>query len=263
MGQGVLARQARLDAMELRIPIMSAQILEHPTDVQAMTERGFAYVRLGNNARAVADFEAAVKADPVQPYTWYYLCLGRLCVNDVAGYRKSAQEFLDRFGSSESRQISGRVAIACTLGNPPVGDISRIRRIADSATTLDNGRPAAKWFLLGKVLAQYRDGDYPAAQQTLLRTRGVTGVFAPANVDLLSAMAQFRAGGNSAAARESYRLAVARINAELTRVDAMPNAINVTDFMMCQVLKREADAMLGMRSTTQSASAFKVGSDQR
>ena len=78
---------------------------------------------------------------------------------------------------------------------------------------------------------------------------GVVGIFAPTNVDLILAMCQFRSG-NAAAGRQTYRLAVGRLNGDMQRLDTLPNAINLSDFMICQCLKREADAMFSGRPTS-------------
>ena len=252
MGQGVLAHEARVEALQLRVPVLTAQIAAHPNDLQPLNELGFVYVRLGAPSKAVAEFEAAEKVDPSNYLEWYYLALCELCADDSAGYRRSAAEMLSRFGTSENRQVSSRVAIVCALGNPGVGDLARVRRIADGATNIDSTRLASRWFYIGKALAQYRDGDYPAATQSLALAQGVVGVFAPTNAELLQAMCQFRAG-EIARARITYRSALSRLNTDLQRLETLPNAQNLADYMICQCLKREADALFSAKASTQPA----------
>jgi serine/threonine protein kinase len=261
MGQGQVAHEVRIEALELRVTLLTSQIASHPSDVQAMNERGFAYLRLGQASKAAADFEGAERADPSNYLEWYYLSLSQLNAEDVAGYRKSAAEMLKSFGITQNRQAAGRVAIVCALGNPGVGDMAKVRQIAESAISVDANRAAGRWFYVGKALAQYRDADYPAAMQSLALSRGVVGVFAPTNVDLILAMCQFRSG-NTAAARQTYRLAVGRLNGDMQRLDTLPNAINLSDFMICQCLKREADTMFSGRTTSRPATS-PVGSQNQ
>ena len=130
--------------------------------------------------------------------------------------------------------------------------MAKVRQIADSAISLEANRAAGRWFFVGKALAQYRDGDYAAAMQSLALSRGVVGIFAPTNVDLILAMCQFRSG-NTAAGRQTYRLAVGRLSGDMQRLEVLPNAINLSDFMICQCLKREADAMFSGRPTSRPA----------
>jgi serine/threonine protein kinase len=251
LNQPALAHQARVDAFKLQLVLLDSQLASHPNDAQLWTDRAFLDLRLDHDHDAVADFGKAARIDQSSANPMFYLALQELYLGDTDGYRKTAGQMLSKFALNDNRVVVTRVALACLLGSPPVGDLDRLSRMADAASSLEGGtRGNARWYQMARVLAAYRAGNYVAAQQAITRARGLTGTYAPTTVELLSWMIQFRASKETEPLRAAIRLRVQRMGTEVLHPEFAVNTVNLTDYVICQIVRREAEATLAAKSST-------------
>jgi serine/threonine protein kinase len=250
LGQPALAHQARVDGFKIQLAQLDAQLAAHPKDSRLWIDRAFVNLRLDRDRDALNDFNTAAQLDSSNAFNLYYLALQRLYLGDTVGYRQTAGQLLSKFGMSDNRAIATRVALACLIGSPTVGDVDRLSRIADIASGVEGGtRGNARWYQIARVLAAYRAGNYPAAMQAVARARGIAGTYAPTTVELLYAMIQFRSGNETEPLRANLRTRVQRINNEILHPEMASNAVNLTDYVICQIVRSEAEATLAKPST--------------
>jgi serine/threonine protein kinase len=250
LAQPAFAHEARLNSFKLQIALLNAQIADRPRDGQLYSERAFLNMRLERPRDALNDFNAAVQFEPSDAFLMFYLALQQLSLGEVPAYRQTAAQMLSKFSLSDNRAISARVALACLLGSPPVGDLDRLSRTADDSAPQTTNRGNARWFQIARILAAYRAGNYTAATQAIALARGINGSYAPNTVELLNAMIQYRAGNQTEALRLAFRQRVQRINAALLHPELATNTFNLTDYVICQIVRREAEATLAAKPAT-------------
>jgi serine/threonine protein kinase len=251
LNQPAFAHQARVAAFKHQLVQLDSQLTSHPNDAQLWTDRAFLDLRLDHDRDAMGDFDKAARIDQANPNAMFYLALQQLDAGDTVGYRRTAAQMLSKFSLSDNRVVMTRVALACLLGSPPVGDLDRLSHMADAASSLEGGtRGNARWYQMARVLAAYRAGDYVAAQQAVTRARGVNGTYAPTTVELLAWMVQFRAGKETEPLRVAIRQRVQQRGNEILHPELAANTVNLTDYVICQIVRREAEATLAAKPAT-------------
>ena len=161
-----------------------------------------------------------------------------LFLGNEGEYRRTRTELLERFGKTTDPQVAERTGRSCLLLPASEDELRQATILIDRA--LDSERAQPGWLLpyfhFAKALAEYRAGRLESAL-SLLDERTLR-ILQPAP-RLLLAMVQHRLG-KTEAARDNFRAAVASAawDAKL--------ATN-REAWMCHVLRREAEAVLGLR----------------
>jgi WD40 repeat protein/serine/threonine protein kinase len=153
-----LDRQARLVMEQERRSLEAAGHLRRAND----------FVRRAQWPEAISAMTLAIGLDPGERATWYHLAPVFVESGDVAGYDRHRRALLDRYGSTESPQVAERTAKACLLLPGPPDLIRRAAGLAGLA--LDQGAEAGgllPYFLLASGLAEYRLGNFAAAEKRL------------------------------------------------------------------------------------------------
>jgi serine/threonine protein kinase len=264
LNQPAMAHQARAEALKVRLTQIESQLAVRPRDPAMWTERAFIDLRLGHDRETLHDFEEAVKADSSSPVLLYDLAVQQLYLGETAAYRHTAEQLLAKFSLSENRAISTRVALACLLGSPPVGDVERLSHIADTAGAAEGANRGGnlRLYQIARILASYRAGNYAAAAQAVARSRGVAGNYAPTTIELLNILIQFKVSKESEAVRNNLRLRVQRVNAELLHPESAMNNLVLSDYIVCQIVRHEAEATLARpatRPSTRGSAAYPSG----
>jgi tetratricopeptide (TPR) repeat protein len=239
---------ARSGRYEQAIEDYSKAITLEPEQWRFWVDRGRVRVRLGQWDKAATDFTQALALKPDDHWPWYQAAPLLLQAGDVEGYHRHRREMLERFGSTQTPGLARRTAKACLL--LPVADeeLDRAVQLAERAQrgeTNDSARPYGE-FTMG--LAEYRQGDFPAAAQRLGKLvsesgRGHWNLVVEGY--LVLAMAQQQQGDPTKA-----RLSLAR--ALLIMQREMPPSAAASgggwhDYLICQVLRREAELVLGQK----------------
>jgi tetratricopeptide (TPR) repeat protein len=187
-----------------------------------------------------------------------------LAIGDRQAYEATCQEMLKHFGHTTDKAVAIRLCYACLIASNPVGDRDQFRRVSEVAI-INNPAPAGivrnsvlEHFAL--ALVAYRAGDWEGARtwsrQALadakqLRSTDEVPLAAHALYDsriLVVDSLALHQMGRPAEARQAYdkALAIARKN-----VLYAPHFLGSgiwTDWLMYELLRREAAALMGIDS---------------
>jgi hypothetical protein len=131
---------------------------------------------------------------------------------------------------------------------PVLPDLNRVQKLADRVVTGTDERDEYHWFLFVKGLAEYRAGRHAEAVKWLERfAPGVDGAQIDASIFAVLAMAQHRLGHE-----EKARTALP--NRQVIVAVKMPDPAAGRpfegmwqDWLHCQILLREAEALVGKK----------------
>jgi tetratricopeptide (TPR) repeat protein/tRNA A-37 threonylcarbamoyl transferase component Bud32 len=166
-GLGVaLAKKGQLDEAiaEYREAIALA-----PDLASAHSNLGEAYALRGRWDLAAAELTRAGELDPAEHVYWQLLMTLHVKTGNVASYRRTCREALERFGKTNKPEIADRIAKSCLLTPDGGGELERAVKLARKAVIADEENPVATWFRLVKGLADYREGRFADAVADLGR----------------------------------------------------------------------------------------------
>ncbi len=225
---------------------LTAAIKNHPNQAAGYLARCDWYARRGLWRKAADDLAAAFR---LQPEVLTGLRLGILLaeIGEADRYRDHCQKLVDRVsGTSDNFEAERTLKACCLLGPDPVGDPSRLARLAQVAVSGDPSRPFFEWFDLAKALYEYRMGRFDAAVATSRANRTrikATGGDDPAVAAVIAveAMALHRAGDAQAARRsltEAQKLIDEKVPVHFG------GDVDGHDWLAARRLCREAEALL-------------------
>jgi tetratricopeptide (TPR) repeat protein len=111
----------------------------------------------------------AGELDPADHAYWQLLMTLHVKTGNVASYRRTCREALERFGQTNKPEIADRIAKSCLLTPDGGGELERAVKLARKAVIADEENPVATWFRLVKGLADYREGRFADAVADLGR----------------------------------------------------------------------------------------------
>jgi tetratricopeptide (TPR) repeat protein len=208
---------------------------------------GNAYAMAGQWERAIPEFRRAVDldhgSDPEAHYKFAALCL---YLGEIEEYRTTCRAMLERFSTSPNRNFIDRTAKICLLARDLDENRERAVTLADQNVLGTEKHPDYRWFLLAKGLAEYRASRFP---ESLKQLEAIVPYEGGGHLDALTfallAMVHQRLDHN-----EKARSAFA--SARDILVDAVPNpgkgrpfGDDWNDWLHCQILVREVEAMIG------------------
>ncbi len=219
----------------------------HPEDVSAWVNRGDVYAFGGDWDKAVADFAAAIRLEPDDHFLWYRLAVLHLQAGDAEAYRRDCQDMLRRFGPTRDPTVAHRVALICLLRPDAVSEGQRVSRLAELGAA---GVPQGAWYLLTLGAAHYRAGQFPQAIRRLEQALVVptADYYTSILTRLLLAMAH-HAAGHADEARQWLDRAVERSDKALPRAESKALGPSWCDWVMCRLLRQEAEALLNEKTT--------------
>jgi WD40 repeat protein len=229
-------------------------------------DQGFAHVREGEWEKAAADFAQLTELDPGEHWHWYWSAALALHVGNQEEYRCICRTILERFGSSERRELRERVAMSCSLAPDAVGDFDPILSLADQAVKGAERESYPRWKVMTKGVAEYRAGHYSSAVDWLNRfSPRVDGVNCDATTFAVLTMAKHRLslkppniGADSSGSRLADEARADLAHAEAILSEKMPNPKagrpwgtqwpysidNFHDWLHARILTNEAKALL-------------------
>ena len=218
--------------------------------IRTRTERGNAHAENARWDEAAAEYAALVQLQPDDHLLWYrYACL---CLQrgDVERHRRCCVALLERFAGTADASIAHRVALACVLRPGAVSDLKIPTQLAERGVA---GAPRDGWHLLTLGAAHYRAGRHAEAinrlREALKAARANPDGYRYASIlsRLFLAMA-YHSAGQTEGAREWLDQAVQVIDLDLPRAGRVPLGYSWHDWIMCQVIRREAEALIGGQS---------------
>ncbi|MEA2707909.1 MAG: eukaryotic-like serine/threonine-protein kinase [Phycisphaerales bacterium] len=177
-------------------------------------------------------------------HRWNDAAVMFMWIGDVENYRWACRELLNRFTSdaAESPEAADRIAKSCCLAPDSVTDFSRVERLAIRAVTDTERHVYRRYFNLSKGLTEYRAGRHEQAIEWLQRwARANTGAAFDGTAFATLAMAHHRLGhvDQARAALEAARAVIAMKPHDALKSWSM-------DWLHCEILLREAEALLGV-----------------
>ncbi|HEY7154949.1 MAG TPA: protein kinase [Gemmataceae bacterium] len=204
--------------------------------------RASAYIQAKRWDKAAVDFMRTVAQQPEDHWGWFRAALLLLQAGDVKGYQRHRRDMLQRFGSTRDPKIAERVAKACLLLPAKPEEQNQAARLAERAVRDGAKHPFRPWFEFAKGLADYRQGQFARAEQRLRSLLASVGPeMWPLYVQghLVLAMTQQRLD-QSSKAHDSLNRAVQLQDQPALALDAD----NWVDWLICQILRREAEETL-------------------
>jgi tetratricopeptide (TPR) repeat protein len=219
-----------------------------PDDPQLWLARGQILGRLGRWRQAGPALDRVIALNPSHHWAWYISAPLRLEVGDVKGYRQLCREMLEHFGKTQDPRIAERTAKATLLLPAAADELDLPAQLAERALLVDATDGLRPYAELAKGLAEYRQGNFSAADQ---RVRKLVAVERPhwnlaVPAHLVLAMAQQRQG-QSEAARASLARAVEILDQRVPRV-ADTGEEGWHDWLICRILRREAETLIGKQA---------------
>jgi tetratricopeptide (TPR) repeat protein/tRNA A-37 threonylcarbamoyl transferase component Bud32 len=237
LGMRYLAAQTR---------VLSDFISHGPATAKLYRDRGTVLCRAARFAEALPDFDKAIELNRADNWPWFL----RGCVLAYSGqsdaYRAHCRAMLRQFGDTTDRGVADRTAKTCLLVPDATDDLGPQLRLLDVVLTPGWDKTDERaWFRLLKGLAEYRRGHYEAAVGCLEGNGRAFGTYAPdrATSDFLLAMAHHRLG-HAERARGLFNDARQYVRRELPEAGAQDLSTGVENWLVCQVIRREAEQLL-------------------
>jgi WD40 repeat protein/serine/threonine protein kinase len=218
-------------------------VASKPAYASTWRERGRFYLHEGRPDRAAADFLKAVALEPDDPWTWFQTAPLLLRAGDVAGYRRHCRAMLQRFGKTRDPVLAERMAKVCLLLPGPPEELALPAALADQALRAGERHPFRPYFELSRALADYRRGQFPAAEVRLRKLLGggrSWDVAVPACLVLAMARQQL---GRPGPAREALAEGLRQLERTVPQVADAGGSWH--DWLICQIFRHEAQALLG------------------
>jgi WD40 repeat protein len=234
--------EKRLEQLDGAIPVARGQ----PKEADLWFRRGLLRARMAQWQPAVADLEQAVRLHPNDDNTRFHLAGALLGLGDQNRYRQCCQVMLGRFGLTTDARVAERTARACLIVPDTIADAEQLVRLT-ALPLAGTGNPGSSLgFLQSRSLAECRARrPGQAVEWTQSGLQGFTNASpvdrAECHLILALAYHQLKEGDR---ARLALREATRIIDNELPKESGGDLSDDWLDWVFCQVLRREAEALL-------------------
>ncbi|MBC8867790.1 MAG: redoxin domain-containing protein, partial [Planctomycetes bacterium] len=229
-------------------------------DAKLFARRGGFNARLGHWKEAAADYVKAVELEPDNDIYWLRAAPLLALADDLEEYRRLCQQMIERFGVTKEPARADKTIKACLL-LPGTEVPDSLRQVLETA--LDGGK-APKWFYgwgyATQALMSFRDGDAEDAVRWVRKSQE-TETYAEfgslrAFALLLLSMAQHELEKEDEA-RKSYDEALKLVYDHLNEPIGDDPANIEHDWLIAQIIRREAEKRLEGKTTPQRVPAPK------
>ncbi len=220
-------------------------------DPALFSRRGDLYARQRQWKQAAADFVRFSELGSDDSIAWMRGAVLLAKIDDVEGYREYCRRMLSHFEGTDRTEIAERTAKVCLLVPPVASELEAVLKMADRAVTLNPGPQLMPWVQLAKGLAEYRAGHHESAIQWC--EKGVKGQrpgqsiypwYRTAMAHSVQAMAHYRLNQLDEA-RDELAKGSEVLEAQSKRYESRGLDGAWSDWLICQILHREADALIG------------------
>jgi tetratricopeptide (TPR) repeat protein len=231
-----------LDQWDQAAAELSKVIELQPASPEPRLKRAEFYARRGRWEQAADDFAKASVLSPDQVHVQYWHALARLGASDLAGYRATCADLLERFGSTDKPDVVHWVPWTCILAPDAMKDLHQPVQIAERAVRADP-KNISHTTTLGASL--HRAGRFAEALKQLKEAsaageRGESGSpgISPAYTWFFLAMANYRLG-QAEEARKWLDKAVKQMEQETQNTGVLWNRR-----LTLHLFRREAENLL-------------------
>jgi tetratricopeptide (TPR) repeat protein len=195
--------------------------------------------------------EELIAAFPDNPHPWQLLAAVRYQRGDLTGYREACEQLLDRCPTQNYVPNLERTVRICLLSPDLMLDrLEQLRGMAETALAKSDEFPKrGRWFSLTRGLLAYRAGSYDKVPTWLEDARKHDDLHGGI-AELLLAMTEYQTGQRQQA-RDDYHQAVARLERQTPPRGSLSRAFIIRDTLTAELLRREAEALLGSDSHPQ------------
>jgi tetratricopeptide (TPR) repeat protein len=242
---------ARL-ADDALLPKLTAAIERTPDDMARRWSRGEWYARRARWKEAAADFQLWLERQPLEnrsvddAWHWAFAAPTLVAAGDREGYRRLCREMLKRFGDTQELYTAERIARACLLLPASGKDMELACQLADRTVTLGKKSSDEPWFIYCKGLADYRRGNYRAAEALDPLASGGSGAL-QVGCRLILAMACYRQG-EPKTARQHLTEAAKLLDQNVSDPARFPRFPGISryqhDWLRAWLLQREAQTLI-------------------
>ena len=203
--------------------------------------------------QAAAALARLLELDPGDASHWYNNAPLLLQLGDTDGYRRVCLEMLKRFGQSKEPTLAERTAKTCLLAPDGLGDNPVVMQLADRALAGTEKDPLYRCFVLAKGMAEYRVGRFTTAVAWLGESLspGSEVTYLDATAYLLLSMAHHRLQ-QPGQARDAMAKARVVMEQKFPKTNSGLGA-DWSDWLRFQIIRREAEALVGLSLTPQTA----------
>jgi tetratricopeptide (TPR) repeat protein len=220
--------------------------------LQSLRSSANARAQSGRWQEAAADLAQVIKADPSQHMDWWREMPLLIQSGKTADYKTQCKAMLDRFGQTLNPMIAERVAKSCLLLPSAVSpaNLTRVGNVATTAVSLGTGSPWLHWFQCTRGLADYRQGRFTSAlesmelaQKQLAQSNDLARDMCEAETYFISAMARHQLQQPDEA-RSALALGLSIVQTKLPALDSGNLGGSWYDTVTAYILMREAQAMV-------------------
>jgi WD40 repeat protein/serine/threonine protein kinase/Flp pilus assembly protein TadD len=189
-------------------------------------------------AQAAADYARGIESRPPSE-DWFECACVRLILGDTAGYRRLCKRLVERAGPEPEPAVAFVLARTCALAPDAGVEPAQAVRWGERAAA---GQPDTAYVLHALGLAYYRAGKYEQAVARL--TESDSSRWDATYLNWLALALAHHRLGHEAEARRWFGKAAERLDRE-RMAPGLPVAPLAIDWLEAQVLRRQAEALLG------------------
>ncbi len=229
---------------------------------QELFERAGDLARKGQWEEAADLFVKGLDVYSVDHWNWYQSGALQAYLECSDEYGNHCRKMLNLFGNTQDAFIAERTGKLCLLLPDAAPNDSRVKRLVDKAVGM---QPDSPWFQLASAIAKYRDGQFNDALLQLQPAEAQSGeqVYCTVMIKLFQATSQHQLGEQDAA-KVSLESAVELLDSTAPKAEedeaegeALDYGSNWHDRLLCQVILREAEALI----TAEDAASSKADVD--
>jgi Tol biopolymer transport system component len=218
---------------------------EHPATLQAMKGLAYFYCSVGRNKEAIALQAKACEVNPRDTAASLTLATWQTWFGQDADYEATRRRLVQQAEGTDEAGTAERAAKAyCLRASTDAAMLAKALNLAQRGVELGKSTWLLPWYQLGLGLAEYRNGQYAAAEQTLTAAEQTVGKYPQiqATMRLYRAMSLLRQN-RPEDARKLFSQAEAEMP-PLPQGERKPLADGGHDVLICWLAYKEAKSLL-------------------
>jgi tetratricopeptide (TPR) repeat protein len=141
---------------------------EHPDTLRAMAIVAYSYCAFGRGREAVAIMARAAEADPKDSLAWLRLASFQTWFGVDADYEATRRRVVQQAEGTDLAWTAERAArVYCLRPSTDTALLAKALSLARRGVELGKNDPFLPWYQLALGIAEYRNGQYAAAEGTL------------------------------------------------------------------------------------------------